>query len=129
MKVPFLDLKAQYESIRNEVNPAIQDVLDNTAYVMGKTVFEFEKNFADAHKVKHCLCTSSGTDANHLVLWALGIGPGDEVISTPQTCFASQVGMLHRHAVIRWADIDPETGLICPKSVEKLLPTWLKEAC
>ncbi len=58
MQVPFLDLKAQYNSIRKEVNAAIQEVLDNTAYVLGKAVFDFEDRFAKAHKVKHCIGTS-----------------------------------------------------------------------
>jgi len=54
MKVPFLDLKAQYQSIKEEVMPAIQNVIENTAFVLGKSVFDFEKAFADAHGVKYC---------------------------------------------------------------------------
>ncbi len=55
MKVPFLDLKAQYNSIKDEVLPEIHNVLDNTAYVMGKPVFNFEENFAKEHNAKHCV--------------------------------------------------------------------------
>ncbi len=73
MKVPFLDLKAQYQRIKDEVNPAIQDILDNTAFILGKSVLQFEKEFAKAHNVKHCIGTSSGTDANHLASLGLGI--------------------------------------------------------
>ena len=64
MKIPFLDLKAQYESIKYEVGVAIQQVLDNTAFALGKSVSEFEKNFASAHNVKNCIGVSSGTDGN-----------------------------------------------------------------
>jgi len=80
MKIPFLDLKQQYKSIKEEIDPAIQNVIDNTAFILGKPVSDFEQEFAKAHNVKHCICVSSGTDGNHLVLWTLGIGAGDEVI-------------------------------------------------
>ena len=73
MKIPFLDLKAQYKSIKDEVDPAIQNILDNTAYVMGKSVFEFEKQFAEVHNVNHCIGVSSGTDGNHLGFMGFGI--------------------------------------------------------
>ena len=109
MKVPFLDLKAQYNAIRNEVNPAIQEVLDNTAYVMGKPVFEFEKRFAEAHQVKHCLGTGSGTDANHLVLWALGLGPDDEVIIPANTFIATAWGATLCGARPVFVDVDKES--------------------
>ena len=73
MEVPFLDLKVQYKSIKNEIDTAIQKVLDNTAFILGPSVFEFEKEFAEIHNVKYCLGTSSGTDGNHLALWSLDI--------------------------------------------------------
>ncbi len=61
MQVPFLDLKVQYNSIKSEVDAAIQQVIDNTAFILGKAVSDFEKDFAEAHSVKHCFGTSSGT--------------------------------------------------------------------
>ena len=85
MKVPFLDLKIQYQSIKSEIDSAIQKVLDNTAFILGPSVENFEKEFANAQEVKYCLGTSSGTDGNHLVLWGLGIRPGDEVIIPANT--------------------------------------------
>jgi len=118
MKVPFLDLKTQYDSIRNEVNPAIQEVLDNTAYVMGKPVFEFEKRFAEAHQVKHCIGTSSGTDANHLVLWALGLGPEDEVIVPANTFIATAWGATLCGARPVFVDVDEESYNIDPEKME-----------
>lgn len=74
MNIPFLDLKAQYRTLKYEVLPEINDVLDNTAYVLGKKVQAFEQAFAKAHNTKYCYGVSSGTDGNHMVLWALGIG-------------------------------------------------------
>ena len=66
MKVPFLDLKIQYRSIKTEIDTAIQNVIDNAAFILGKSVSDFESAFAKAHSVKHCIGVSSGTDGNHL---------------------------------------------------------------
>ena len=93
MKIPFLDLKQQYKSIKEEIDPAIQNVIDNTAFILGKPVSDFEQEFAKAHDVKHCIGVSSGTDGNHLVLWALGIGAGDEVIVPANTFIATAEGV------------------------------------
>jgi dTDP-4-amino-4,6-dideoxygalactose transaminase len=92
LEVPFLDLKAQYKSIKEEVDKAIQQVIENTAFILGKAVSDFENNFAKAHNVKHCICTSSGTDGNHLALWAFNIRPGDEVIIPANTFIATAWG-------------------------------------
>lgn len=92
MQVPFLDLKAQYKSIKNEVDAAIQQVIENTAFILGRAVSDFENNFAKAHNVRHCIGTSSGTDGNHLALWALNIQPGDEVIIPANTFIATAWG-------------------------------------
>ncbi len=92
LQIPFLDLKAQYQSIKEEINPAIQDVIDEAAFVLGRAVKEFELNFAKAHKVRFCSGVSSGTDGNHLALWSLGIGPGDEVIIPVNTFIATAWG-------------------------------------
>ena len=92
MKVPFVDLKAQYLSIKNEVNTAIQDVLENTAFILGKAVIDFEKEFAKVHNVNYCYGVSSGTDGNHLALWALGIKSEDEVIIPANTFIATAWG-------------------------------------
>ena len=89
MNVPFLDLKIQYQAIKDEINPAIQQVLDNASYVLGKAVADFESEFRREHGVRHCFGVSSGTDGNHMALWALGIGPGDEVLCPTFTFFAT----------------------------------------
>ncbi|MFC2088442.1 DegT/DnrJ/EryC1/StrS family aminotransferase [Calditrichota bacterium] len=126
MKIPFLDLKSQYISIKNDVNQAIQNVLDNTAYVLGKSVFDFEDAFAQKHNVKHCIGTSSGTDANHLVLWALGIGPGDEVIIPANTFIATAWGATLCGAKPVFVDCHPEIYNIDPEKVEALITAKTK---
>ncbi len=126
MNIPFLDLKAQYVSIKHEVDPAIQNVLDNAAYVLGKPVFEFENRFAAAHDAKYCIGTSSGTDANHLVLWALGIMPGDEVILPANTFIATAWGATLCGAKPVFVDVDPDTYNIDPASVERAITPQTK---
>ncbi len=121
MKVPFLDLKAQYQSIKEEVMPAIQNVIENTAFVLGKSVFDFEKAFADAHGVKYCHGVSAGTDGNHVVLWGLGIGPGDEVIIPANTFIATAWGATLNGAKPVFVDCDPESYNIDPKKVEEAI--------
>jgi len=121
MNIPFLDLKANYNSIKSEVNAAIQQVLDNTAYILGSSVQNFERDFSAAHQVKYCLGTSSGTDANHLVLWGLGIGAGDEVIVPANTFIATAWGATLCAATPVFVDCDPETYNIDPAKVEKAI--------
>jgi dTDP-4-amino-4,6-dideoxygalactose transaminase len=118
MKVPFLDLKAQYKTIKHEIDPAIQNVIDNTAFILGKSVTQFEKEFADAHSVKYCIGTSSGTDANHLVLWALGIGPGDDVIIPANTFIATAWGATLCGANPVFVDCHPQSYNLDPLKVE-----------
>jgi dTDP-4-amino-4,6-dideoxygalactose transaminase len=118
MQVPFLDLKIQYKSIKEEVGIEIQKVLDNTAYILGKPVSEFENNFAEAHNVKHCVGTSSGTDGNHLILWALGIKPGDEVIIPANTFIATAWGITLCGAKPVLVDCHPDNYNLDPEKVE-----------
>ena len=117
MEVPFLDLKAQYKSIKKEVDAAIQQVIDNTAFILGKSVSDFEEDFAKAHNVKHCLGTSSGTDGNHLTLWALNLKPGDEVISPANTFIATAWGATLCGATPVFVDCHPETYNLDPEKV------------
>jgi dTDP-4-amino-4,6-dideoxygalactose transaminase len=89
MKIPFVDLQAQYQGIKKEMDVAIASILDNTSFIMGKPVEEFEKEFASFLDVKHCVSVSSGTSALYLALRALGIGEGDEVILPSHTFIGS----------------------------------------
>ena len=118
MKVPFLDLKTQYQSIKKEIDEGIQKVLDNTAFILGPSVENFEKQFALAHDVKYCLGTSSGTDANHLVLWGLGIKPGDEIIIPANTFIATAWGATLCGAKPVFVDCHPESYNLDPEKVE-----------
>ena len=126
MKIPFLDLKTQYLSIKDEVDTAIQKVLDNTAFILGPSVQNFEKDFAVAQNVKYCLGTSSGTDANHLVLWGLGVGPGDEVIIPANTFIATAWGATLCGATPVFADCHPESYNIDPAKVEEKITSKTK---
>jgi dTDP-4-amino-4,6-dideoxygalactose transaminase len=126
MKVPFLDLKAQYNSIKEEVNPAIQNILDNTAFILGKSVSEFETNFAKAHDVKFCYGVSSGTDGNHLVLWALGIKAGDEVIIPADTFIATAWGATLCGATPVFVDCHPQSYNLDPDKIEKAITSKTK---
>ncbi|MDQ7818403.1 MAG: DegT/DnrJ/EryC1/StrS family aminotransferase [Melioribacteraceae bacterium] len=118
MNIPFLDLKVQYASIKDEVLPAINNVLANTAYVLGKPVQEFEKAFAEAHNVKYCYGVGTGTAGNHIVLWALGIGHGDEVIIPVNTFIATAWGATLCGAKPVFVDCHPESYNLNPTKIE-----------
>lgn len=108
-------------------NNLVQEVLESGFIGQGPKVDQFEdilQKQLNLH-VKP-VTVNSCTSAIDLALELIGVGPGDEVISTPQTCFASQVGVLHRNAIIRWADIDPITGCIDPTSVKNLITNKTK---
>jgi dTDP-4-amino-4,6-dideoxygalactose transaminase len=121
MKIPFLDLKAQYASIKEEVNPAIQNILDNTSFILGKSVADFETNFAKALDVKCCSAVSSGTDGNHLVLWALDIKAGDEVIIPVDTFIATAWGATLCGATPVFVDGHPQSYNLDPAKIEKAI--------
>ena len=121
MKVPFLDLKVQYKSIKPEVDLAIQKVIDNTAFVLGESVSNFESNFAKAHNTKHCIGTSSGTDGNHLALWSLGIKPGDEVIIPANTFIATAWGITLCGATPVMVDCHLASYNLDPEKVESAI--------
>jgi dTDP-4-amino-4,6-dideoxygalactose transaminase len=118
MKIPFLDLKSNYLSVKDEVMKEIQDVLENTGYILGPKVAAFEKAFAEAHGVPFCTGVSSGTDANHLALWALGIGHGDEVILPANTFIATAWGATLCGATPVFADCEAGTYNLSAEAVE-----------
>jgi len=126
MNVPFLDLKAQYRTIKHKVDPAIQNVINNTAFILGESVSQFEKEFAKAHDVKHCYGTSSGTDGNHIALWALDIKPGDEIIIPANTFIATAWGATLCGAKPVFVDCHPDSYNIDPSKVEAAITTKTK---
>lgn len=118
MKIPFLDLKIQYQAIKDEINPAIQNILDNTAFVLGKAVADFETGFAKAHQVRSCCCVNSGTAGNHIALWGLSIGAGDEVIIPANTFIATAWGATLCGAKPVFVDCHSESYNIDPQKIE-----------
>ena len=107
--IPFVDLKAQYASIRSEVNGAIQGVLDSCQFTLGSEVAAFEEEFAAYSQAKHGIGVNSGTSALHLGLLAAGIGPGDEVITVPFTFVATVAAIHYSGAKTVFVDIDPQS--------------------
>lgn len=107
--VPFVDLKAQHDSLRVEIFEAITNVIDTSAFIMGPAIKELEANFAEFCGCKHVIGCSSGTSALNLALWAIGIGPGDEVITIPHTFIATTEAISVRGAKPVFVDIDPAT--------------------
>jgi len=87
--IPFVDLKSQYHSIKEEIDRAVAGVLESTAFVLGKEVAAFEDEFAGYTGASDAIAVNSGTSALHLALLAAGIGPGDEVITVPFTFVAT----------------------------------------
>jgi dTDP-4-amino-4,6-dideoxygalactose transaminase len=123
MKVPFLDLKAQYESIKLEIDDAIQQVLESCAFAGGPFVQAFEKQFAKFCGCDHCIGVGSGTEALWLALLALGVGPGDEVITVPNTFIATAEAISFCGAVPVFVDIDEKTYTMDPQKLEDYLQT------
>jgi dTDP-4-amino-4,6-dideoxygalactose transaminase len=106
MNVPFVDLKAQYQSIRSEIDPSIQAVISETAFVGGKYVEAFENAYAERYAAKHCISCANGTDAIYITLKALGIGPGDEVITAANSFIATSETITQAGARPVFVDID-----------------------
>jgi len=109
MKVPFVDLKAQYDSIKDKIGNAIAEVINNTAFVGGAFVKQFEDNFAEFCGVKNCIGVGNGTDALFISLKALGIGNGDEVITAANSFIATSEAITMAGAKVVFADINPKT--------------------
>ncbi len=107
--VPFLDLKAQYQTIKSEIKPAVERVLDNCSYILGAEVSDFEKKFAAYQDAGFGIAVNSGTSALHLALLAAGIGPGDEVITVPFTFVATTAAIVYTGARPVFVDVDPRT--------------------
>ncbi len=106
---PNIDLIRQYEEIKDEVEPAVLDVLRSGKYILGPQVKAFEAEYAAYCQTKYCVGISSGTEALHLALAALGIGPGDEVITACNTYIATALAITYTGATPVFADVEPET--------------------
>jgi dTDP-4-amino-4,6-dideoxygalactose transaminase len=129
MKVPFLDLKTQYQSIKAEVDDAVQKVFTDAAFVLGPQVEEFEKNFAKFIESEQSVGVANGTDALRLAYEALGIGAGDEVIIPSHTFVATAIGVMEAGARPVLVDADPDTFLIDYSKLEKAVTPRTKAIC
>jgi dTDP-4-amino-4,6-dideoxygalactose transaminase len=118
MKVPFLDLKAQYESIKGDVATGLQAVLDKTAFAGGPFVAEFEKDFATYCGCQESIGVGSGTAALWLALLGLGVGPGDEVITVPNTFIATAEAISYTGATPVFVDVVESTFNMDPALIE-----------
>ncbi len=118
MPVPFLDLKAQYRSIKHEIDPAMQDVIDSCAFALGPAVERFEKAFAEYCGSKHCIAVGNGTSAIELILMAHGIGQGDEVITVANSFFASAEAISLVGATPVLVDCSEDDALIDTTKIE-----------
>jgi dTDP-4-amino-4,6-dideoxygalactose transaminase len=121
MKIPFLDLQGEYAELREEILPALDRVCRNATFVQGPEVEAFESEFADFCGTKHCLALGHGTAALHLGLLALGVQPGDEVITTPNTFMATAEAVTYCGARPVFVDIDPATANLDPNRIESAI--------
>ena len=117
MKVPFADLKAQYHSIKPEIDEAIEDILTNTSFVGGPKVKVFEAEFATYIGTEHCVSCANGTDAIEIALQAIGLGEGDEVIVPAMSWIATAEAVTTVGATPVFADVLPDEWTIDPKDV------------
>src|SRR4030042_3621577 len=121
MKIPLVDLKAQYLSIKDEIDQAISKVINSSHFLLGSEVDAFEKEMAGYLGAEHAVGVASGTDALQLALLACGIEPGDAVITTPFTFIATAETIAKCGARPVFVDIDPKTYNIDPQKLEELL--------
>lgn len=137
MKVPLLDLAAQNKPLRAEILAAMERVMDSLGFILGPEVDAFEAAAARACGVKHALGVSSGTDALLMALMVLGVGPGDEVVTTPYTFFATAGAIARVGAKPVFVDIDPATfnidvarvGAAITAKTKAIIPVHLYGQC
>jgi dTDP-4-amino-4,6-dideoxygalactose transaminase len=120
VKIPFVDLKAQYQVYKAEIDAAIREVIEATAFVGGKFVRQFEDDYARAFGVKHCISCANGTDAIYIALRMLGIGPGDEVITTASSWISTSETIGQTGAKPVFVDVDEHYN-IEPAAIERAI--------
>lgn len=118
MDIPLVNLKKQYQGIKKPVNTSVRKILEEGNFILGKQVEEFEKAFGNYIGVKYCIGVSSGSAAIRLCLRALGVGPGDEVITVANTFISTVLPILELGGKPILVDIDPLTYQIDPKKIE-----------
>ncbi|MBW2490968.1 MAG: DegT/DnrJ/EryC1/StrS family aminotransferase [Deltaproteobacteria bacterium] len=126
MKVPLLDLKEQYKTIKKEVLKTTEELFESQYFILGPRVASLEKEMADYCSSKHAVGVSSGTDALLMALMAAGIGLKDMVITTPYTFFATAGSIVRTGARPVFADIDPKTYNMSPESLENAIESMTR---
>ncbi len=121
MQVPFLDLKAQNQSIWSDLQSAVEQVAKESAFILGPSVERFEKHFAEWVGVKHAIGLDNGTSALQLALIAAGVGPGDEVITTPHSWVSTTWAISYVGAKPVYVDIDPATYNLDPSKIARAI--------
>ncbi|MBV6478484.1 MAG: dTDP-3-amino-3,4,6-trideoxy-alpha-D-glucose transaminase [Ignavibacteria bacterium] len=119
MNIPFIDLKKQNDTVREEILKSIEHIIDASSFILGKSVSDFENDFAAVHNSRYCIGLSSGTDGNHLALWSLGIKAGDEVIIPANTFIATAWGAVLCGAKPVFADCEKDSYNLDLHDVEK----------
>jgi dTDP-4-amino-4,6-dideoxygalactose transaminase len=126
MSIPFVDLKAQYESIKEDIDNAIASVINQTAFIGGGVIKEFEQDFANYVGSKHCIGVANGTDAIEIVLKALGIGDGDEVIVPALTWISTGGAVNNVGAEPVFVDVLADERTIDPSLIEAKITSKTK---
>lgn len=126
MSIPFVDLKTQYQSIKPEIDSAIASVIEDTAFVRGKYVAEFENAYAEKYGIKHCISVANGTDAIYITLKALGVGLGDEVITVANSWISTSETITQTGAKVVFVDIEPDYFTIDVSKIEEKITSKTK---
>ena len=127
--IPFVDLKTQYQSIKDEVMAAVGHVLETGQFVLGEEVSKFEQEFASYVDAKHAIALNTGTSGLHLALLAAGVGPGDEVITVPFTFVATAAAIRYTGAIPVFVDINLDSYTMDPAQVERAITPKTKAIC
>lgn len=121
MAVPFVDLQKQYRDLKSEIDPAVEAVFARCDFILGEAVGRFERDFAAYVGAEHAIGVASGTDALHLILRGLEIGPGDEVVTVANTFIATVEAISHAGATPVLVDCQPDTCQIDPDAVQRAI--------
>ncbi|MBU1011381.1 MAG: DegT/DnrJ/EryC1/StrS family aminotransferase [Bacteroidetes bacterium] len=125
-RVPFVDLRAQYLSLKDEIDKAISNVIDETAFIGGNNVLAFEEKFAKLNGVKHCIAVANGTDSLYIIMKMLGIGIGDEVITVANSWISSSETISQTGAKPVFVDTHPDYFSINEDLIEKVITSKTK---
>ena len=126
MKVPFVDLKSQYFSLKEEIDSTIKDVIENSLFIGGEKVRIFEENFAKKYGVKHCVSVANGTDAIYITLKMLGIGKGDEVITSAHSWISTSETISQTGATPIFVDVEEDFFTLDPNLIKDKITSKTK---